>query len=139
MNGSKPYPPGPGNRPPLSDLQALRDGPHAFLLQIARNYGPIVRYPVGPLAVYLVTGPDGVRHVLQDNNKNYCKDTFQYNLLSTITGKGLLTSDGELWLRQRRLAQPAFHKQRIAGFVPLIVGASEKMLANWEAHAARRE
>ncbi len=132
-------PPGPGSRPPLSDLEALRDGPHAFLLQAARNYGPLVRYPVGPLAVYLVTGPDGVKHVLQDNHKNYCKDTFQYNLLSTITGKGLLTSDGDFWLRQRRLAQPAFHKQRIAGFAPMIVDAAEKMLARWDACSARGE
>jgi cytochrome P450 len=132
-------PPGPGRRPPLSDLQALRDGPHAFLLQVARSYGPIVRYPVGPLAVYLVTGPDGVKHVLQDNHKNYCKDTFQYNLLSTITGKGLLTSDGDLWLRQRRLAAPAFHKSRVSAFAPMIVDATEKMLGRWEDCASRGE
>ena len=136
MNDTKPHPPGPGRRPPIRDLQALRDGPHAFLLQVARNYGPIVRYPVGPLAVYLVTGPDGVKHVLQDNHKNYCKDTFQYNLLSTITGKGLLTSDGDFWLRQRRLAQPAFHKQRVASFAPIIVETAEKMLGRWDGHAA---
>jgi cytochrome P450 len=139
MNDKLPFPPGPGNRPPLSDLQALRDGPHAFLLQVARNYGPIVRYPVGPLAVYLVTGPEGVKHVLQDNHKNYCKDTFQYNLLSSITGKGLLTSDGELWLRQRRLAAPAFHKQRVAGFSPMIVEAAQRMLLRWEERAAGSE
>jgi len=129
-------PPGPGNRPPLDDLEALRDGPHAFFLRVARNYGPVVRYPVGPLAVYLVTGPDGVRHILQDNHKNYSKDTFQYNLLSTITGKGLLTSDGEHWLRQRRLAQSAFQRQRIAGFAPMIVDAAGAMLDRWSAHAA---
>lgn len=129
-------PPGPGNRPPLDDLEALRDGPHAFFLRVARNYGPVVRYPVGPLAVYLVTGPDGVKHILQDNHKNYSKDTFQYNLLSTITGKGLLTSDGEHWLRQRRLAQPAFQRQRIAGFAPMIVDAARAMLDRWSVHAA---
>ena len=134
-----PIPPGPGGRPPLSDLRALRDGPHAFLLQVARSYGPVVRYPVGPLAVYLVTGPEGVKQVLQDNHRNYCKDTFQYNLLSTITGKGLLTSDGDFWLRQRRLAQPAFHKQRVASFAPMIVEAAEKMLGRWDGHAVRGE
>src|SRR5512139_2560563 len=139
MNNTVPFPPGPGSRPPVSDLQALRDGPHAFLLLVARTYGPIVRYPVGPLAVYLVTGPDGVKHVLQDNHKNYCKDTFQYNLLSTITGNGLLTSDGDFWLRQRRLAQPAFHKQRVAGFAPIIIQAAEKMLVRWDAHARSGE
>ena len=51
--------------------------------------------------------------MLQDNHKNYSKDTFQYNLLSTITGEGLLTRDGDFWLRQRRLAAPAFHKTRV--------------------------
>ncbi len=131
--------PGPGNRPPIDNLKALRDGPHAFFLQVARNYGPVVRYPVGPLAVYLVTGPDGVKHILQDNHKNYCKDTFQYNLLSTITGRGLLTSDGDHWRRQRRLAQPAFQKGRIAGFAPMIVSATEGMLGRWDQHAVHGE
>ena len=132
-------PPGPGSRPPLDDLRTLRDGPHAFLLQIARQYGDIVRYPVGPLAVYLVVHPDGVKRVLQDNAKNYSKDTFQYNLLSSITGRGLLTSDGDFWLRQRRLAQPAFHKQRIAGFAGLMTSCAEAMLARWDGSAARGE
>ncbi len=133
------FPPGPGNRPPLDDLSALRDGPHAFLLQVARTYGPLVRYPVGPLAVYFICAPDGVKHVLQDNHRNYCKDTFQYNLLSTITGQGLLTSDGDFWLRQRRLAQPAFHRTRVAAFAPMMAAAAEGMLARWDEHAARGE
>ena len=132
-------PPGPGSRPSLDDLRTLRDGPHAFLLQIARLYGDVVRYPVGPLAVYLVVHPDGVKHVLQDNAKNYSKDTFQYNLLSSITGRGLLTSDGDFWLRQRRLAQPAFHRQRIAGFAGLMTGYAEAMLVRWDGYAARGE
>ena len=138
-NPNLPPPPGPGSRPSLDDLRTLRDGPHAFLLQIARQYGDIVRYPVGPLAVYLVVHPDGVKHVLQDNAKNYSKDTFQYNLLSSITGRGLLTSDGDFWLRQRRLAQPAFHRQRIAGFAGLMTAYAEAMLARWDGFAARGE
>lgn len=136
--------PGPGDRPPLDELAALRDGPHAFLLKIAQAYGPILRYPVGPpigprLAFYLVCDPAGVKHVLQDNHKNYSKDTFQYNLLSTITGKGLLTSDGDFWLRQRRLAQPAFHRTRIHGFVPTMLAITQKMLERWEKHATSGE
>ncbi len=136
--------PGPGDRPPLDQLSTLRDGPHAFLLRIAQAYGPILRYPVGPpigpgFAFYLVCDPDGVKHVLQDNHKNYSKDTFQYNLLSTITGQGLLTSDGDFWLRQRRLAQPAFHRARVAGFGPLMLDAAQAMLARWDAHAAAGE
>lgn len=132
-------PPGPQGRPPLDDLRALQRGPHEFVLQVARTYGTVVRYPVGPLAVYLVAHPEHVKHVLQDNHKNYSKDTFQYNLLGTITGDGLLTSDGDFWLRQRRLSQPAFHRQRIAGFGAMMVEATETMLLRWEGCAARGE
>jgi cytochrome P450 len=132
-------PPGPGSRPPLDDLRTLQVGPHAFMIRVAQQYGPILRYPIGPLAVYLVTDPDGVKHVLQDNHRNYDKDTFQYNMLSSITGRGLLTSDGEFWLRQRRLAQPAFHRQRINGFVGLMTDYAGRMLARWDEHAARGE
>jgi len=64
----------------------------------------MVRYPLGPLAVYLANHSDHARHVLQDNNRNYSKNTFQYNLLKSVTGEGLLTSDGDTWLRQRRLS-----------------------------------
>ena len=71
--------------------------------------------------------------------RNYSKDTFQYNLLSSITGRGLLTSDGDFWLRQRRLAQPAFHRQRIAGFAGLMTAYAEAMLVRWDGLAARGE
>ncbi len=128
-------PPGPSGRPPLEDLRALQIGPHAFLQRVAARYGDVLRYPLGPLAVYLISHPDGVRHVLQENARNYSKDTFQYNLLGTITGRGLLTSDGDLWLRQRRLVQPAFHRQRIAGFGTVMADAVEAMLARWQPYA----
>ncbi len=129
-------PPGPTGRPPLADLRALQIGPHAFLQRAAAQYGDVLRYPLGPLAAYLVSHPDGVRHVLQDNGRNYSKDTFQYNLLGTITGRGLLTSDGDFWLRQRRLAQPAFHRQRIVGFGAPMADVVEAMLARWQPYAA---
>lgn len=129
-------PPGPAGRPPIEDLRALQVGPHAFLQRAAARYGDVLRYPLGPLAVYLISHPDGVKQILQDNARNYSKDTFQYNLLGTITGRGLLTSDGDLWLRQRRLTQPAFHRPRIASFGPLMADATEKMLARWQRHAA---
>jgi cytochrome P450 len=108
-------PPGPRRIPPLDDLRTLQQSPLAALEKISRDYGAVVRYPLGPLAVYLANHPDHARHVLQDNSRNYSKDTFQYNLLKSVTGEGLLTSDGDTWLRQRRLSQPAFHPER---FIP---------------------
>jgi len=128
-------PPGPHGRPPIEDLRALQIGPHAFLQRAAAQYGDVLRYPLGPLPVYMVSHPHGVKQILQDNARNYSKDTFQYNLLGTITGNGLLTSDGDLWRRQRRLTQPAFHRQRIVGFGALMTDAAQTMLARWATYA----
>ncbi len=133
-----PLPPGPGARPNTDELRILQQGPHEFILAVPRQYGGIVRYPVGPLPVYLVTEPDYVRHVLVDNNKGYSKATFQYKLLSSITGQGLLTSDGDFWLKQRRLAQPAFHRQHVAGFTQIMTDALEAMLARWDGFTRTR-
>ena len=132
-------PPGPGRFIPPSDLQAIRHSPLHALTRIARRYGDVFQYPVGFWTIYVVIGPDGVRHVLQENNRNYTKQTFQYSLLGLVAGNGLLSSDGAFWLRQRRLAQPAFHRDRLARVGQLTVGATGAMLDRWEAIAARGE
>jgi cytochrome P450 len=124
---------------PMADLRELRRSPLGFMVLAARRYGDFVRYPLGSMAVYLAVHPDYVRHVLQDNSRNYSKDTFQYNLLRTVTGDGLLTSDGDMWRRQRRLEQPAFHRQRISAFSDLMVTACSEMLAGWEPKVRRGE
>jgi cytochrome P450 len=73
---------------------------------------------------------------LQDNARNYDKQTFEYDMLRPLLGQGLLTSDGALWLRQRRLMQPAFHRQRILQFGGLIASLADDLAQRWE--AARR-
>jgi len=96
----------------------------------------MVRYPLGPLAVYLANHSDHARHVLQDNNRNYSKNTFQYNLLKSVTGEGLLTSDGDTWLRQRRLSQPAFHRERIAALSGQMAATTGELLERWQVYAS---
>jgi cytochrome P450 len=78
-----------------------------------------------------VSHPDYIKHVLQDNHRNYGKNTFAYQTLQLTLGKGLVTSDGDFWLRQRRLAQPAFHRQRIEGFATMMTQATLDMLDRW--------
>jgi cytochrome P450 len=85
--------PGPARWPGLDELQVLRDGPHEFLLELSRRYGHAVRYPIGPFRFYQFTHPDAVQQVLVTDQTAYDKDTFQYRLLSEITGDGLLTMD----------------------------------------------
>jgi cytochrome P450 len=124
--------PGPAGRVLLDDLRLLQRDPLSMLRDNARRYGDIVHYSLGPWKVFLLNHPDAIQHVLQTNNRNYSKDTFQYNMLSSITGKGLLTSDGEFWLHQRRLIQPAFHRRQVLAFSTLMTDAAVRMLGRWD-------
>src|SRR5207244_1623753 len=83
--------------------------------------------------VYLLTHPEAVEHVLQKNHKNYRKPDFFNRTVGLLTGKGVLTSEGDFWLRQRRLMQPAFHRQHLARLVPLIVAAADAFVREREA------
>ncbi|RKH19369.1 cytochrome P450 [Corallococcus praedator] len=130
-------PTGPRGHLLMGVLPQVRRDILGFLSDIHREYGDVVRYRLGPLKSHLIAHPDGVRHVLQDHVKNYTKDHLSYRMGAWITGNGLLTSQGDFWLRQRRLAQPAFHRQRIAGMATQMIHSTEAMLQRWEASAAQ--
>ena len=93
--------------------------------------GDVVRFPVGPRSVYLLRRPEHAKYVLQDAFKYFTKQTKGYHSLRFILGNGLVTSEGEFWLRQRRIAQPAFHRQRIAQFGESMTSITEEMLDRW--------
>ena len=116
----------------FNDLRLLRKNPLAFLETSLQSGERIYHLPLRVLDVYILNQPAYIQHVLLDNHRNYSKDTFQYNLLASITGRGLLTSDGDFWLRQRRLVQPAFHRKKITAFSDIITGATQSMLGGWE-------
>ena len=82
---------------------------------------------------YIVSGPEGVRHVLLDNAANYVKTRIARRLLEPGLGQGLLTSEGEMWRRHRRIMAPAFDPRSVASYVPLMTGASEALLDEWDA------
>lgn len=123
------FPPGPRGTLLLGNLPAMRRGALALLQSAARDYGDVVRLPIGPPLLrryfHLVNHPDGIKHVLQFNHRNY-KKSRAYTKLGALVGKGLLTSEGELWVRQRRLAQPSFHKDRLAGLVGIMADGAER-------------
>jgi len=109
------------------------------MLAVHQQYGDVVRYRFALWHGYMVNHPDGVKRILQDNHRNYNKDTYTFQLMRPLVGNGLLTSEGDFWLRQRRLAQPAFHRQRIAAFGALMTDAALDMLGRWQAAAGRGE
>lgn len=114
--------------------QFQRD-PLGMMGRLFGEYGEAVKlHFFGPFYGYLFCHPVYYKHILQDNNSNYTKQpTPSFQVLGASLGSGLLTSDGDFWLRQRRLAQPAFHRKRIAEFVTTMVALTEKMLERWEA------
>jgi cytochrome P450 len=128
-----PLPPGPRSMPLIGVLPQVRRDTLGFLMNTFQRYGDVSRYNLGPLPSHLIAHPDGVRHVLQENVKNYTKDHISYAMMRRMIGNGLVTSQGSFWLRQRRLAQPAFHRQRIAAMGQLMTTATNEMLDSWEA------
>src|SRR5215207_4068807 len=108
-----------------------------FVLDVARTYGDVAQYRVAHTRVYQVNHPEGVGRLLHDNHRNYSKDVPTFGTLRMFLGNGLFTSDGEFWRRQRRLAQPAFHRRRVATFGDLMTGATREMLDRWQPRAER--
>jgi cytochrome P450 len=123
-------PPGPKGLPFVGNLwQVIRDPLH-FPFRMAREYGDVVRARVGNLVFYLLVHPDHIEYVLRNNYRNFIKDRGT-RLLTHFLGEGLLTSEGELWRRQRRLSQPAFQVDQIAKYSEVMVAYTGRMLHHW--------
>lgn len=86
---------------------------------------------LGNRVVYFVADPDGIETVLVTKSRDVIKN-FALRKSRSVLGNGLLTSEGDFWRRQRRLMQPAFHRQRIAGYGSRIVEMTEQMLVSWK-------
>jgi cytochrome P450 len=132
------FPAGPRGYPILGVLPHLRSNPLGTFLDAADRYGDVVHIKAGPYHGFLVSDPADIRHVLQDNARNYHKSPL-YDRLRDGLGNGLLTSEDSHWLRQRRLAQPAFHRQRLITMADAMVACTEQMLERWDGVAARGE
>src|SRR5262245_27429255 len=131
-------PPGPRGFPIVGVLPAMRRDPMAVFTNAAHRFGDVAYLKIGPRRGFLITNPADVRHVLQDNARNYHKSPLDSKLRTSI-GNGLLTSEDEFWLRQRRIAQPAFHRQRIAALAGVMADAARETAAEWQPIAARGE
>ncbi len=127
--------PGPRGSFLLGSLNDRRTRPLEFFRETADRYGPVVQYwmgpPVGGVRVFLVNRPEHVHHVLQGAHAHYRKG-MGYDELRVFMGNGLLTSEGDHWRKQRKLAQPAFHQKSLMQMTGTMAHATEQMLARWE-------
>ena len=104
----------------LTNLMRARADLAAFLLGLHRDQGDVARARLGNLRVHLVAHPDHVRDVLVTHQRTFMKGHVLQRA-KMLLGEGLLTSEGDFHLRQRRLVQPAFHRQRIAMYAQAMV------------------
>ena len=124
-----PEPPGPGGVP-FAHLASFRRDPLRFIDRVRRTYGDVARFRFGPRRIYLLSHPEHVREVLVANHRNFIKSG-ALQRARVVLGQGLLTSEGEHHLRQRRLAQPAFHRERISALGETMVAYAERAAGRW--------
>ena len=129
-------PPGPRGRYLVGNLLDYSRNPLGFLEGCARRYGDVVRLQFPGPPAYLISHPEYIYQVLLAENRNFVKDRETRRSVGFL-GNGLLISEGSFWRRQRRLAQPAFHRERITGYGEVMVGYTERMLEGWRSGEAR--
>lgn len=128
---------------PYGPLREFLRDPLGFQQQARERFGDVFRFRVWPLVTHFLYHPDHVRRVLHENQKNYLRG-WEYRLMRRLFGENLTVSEGPYWLRQRRMAQPAFHRQRLSEYAGVMVDAASKLVSQWRAQnektiEARRE
>lgn len=124
--------PGPKGHFLMGSIPEIKRDRVKFLLDLQRDYGDVVRIRLGPFEGVVLFHPDGIQHILQDNQSNYSKETRTYASLKALAGNGLICSNGDFWLRQRRLMQPAFHQHQINAMNEMMCRETNSMLERWE-------
>lgn len=130
-HAKKTLPPGPGVKDATSNLLAIRRDPLKFLTRLHEKYGDVVYFKIGPQESCLVANADLIKGVLVDNDWNFLKGR-GLQRAKKLLGNGLLTAEGNFHRRQRRLAQPAFHRQRIAAYAETMVNYTLDTRARWQ-------
>jgi cytochrome P450 len=119
----------------LTNLLGIRRNQLAFLQKMKREHGDIVRFRIGPQEIWLLSHPDHIREALVVSQRKFMKGR-GLQMAKKLLGEGLLTSEGEFHLRQRRLAQPAFHRQRIAAYATTMVDYTAQLRDRWKAYSS---
>ncbi len=128
---SLPLPPGPKGNFLLGTLLEAWADPLRMMTDGVREFGEIVGFRFAYMRYVVVADPEGIKHVLVGNHRNYTKSV-NYAGLKVILGNGLLTAEGEPWRKQRKLTQPAFHRERLSGFADTMAECTRDMLDRWD-------
>jgi cytochrome P450 len=130
-------------QPPEAQLQfdvGSTDDSLERMTELFARHGDIYRvYAPGRKShTYVIHHPDDVKRVLVSNHRNYTKGV-GLDRVKILLGKGIMTSEGEMWKRQRDMMQPFFHRRVITGFAQTIAAANDRFIARWDAQAQTGE
>lgn len=116
----------------LGCSRELHADPLGFYEGVWRTYGDFVKVRAfAGIDLYMLIRPEAVEHVLVRNHKNYRKPGFFNKPVGTLAGRGLVTSEGDLWKTQRKLMQPVFGRERIAALAATMADAVEGLGDEW--------
>lgn len=110
----------------IANLLRFVENPIPVVTETIEKYGDTYAFYLGGIRYGIISiDPEFNQHVLQKNNRNYGKTNLQLDILGKYVGKGLLTSDGDYWLKQRRLIQPGFHRSKLALLTEIMQGVCD--------------
>lgn len=121
--------------PLIGSLPQLIKNPFGYLKQARASYGDIYNLNLGISKMLLINNPRQMQHIMVDNAQNYRKGGAMWDAIRAMLGNGLVVSEGSFWMRQRRMMQPQFHRQRLAALNDLMVSAITEALDTWEKSA----
>jgi cytochrome P450 len=124
-------PPGPTGSPISGVYRPFRDSPADFLLGLSREYGDVAHFRVGFQQMYLLNQPDFIEEILVTSQANFVKSRMLQRA-KILLGEGLLTSEGEFHMRQRKLMQPMFYRERLVRYAAEMVASAQAAQARWQ-------
>jgi cytochrome P450 len=126
-----PLPPGPKGHPILGVMREFNRDSLGFIMR-CREYGDVVSARFLYVPAYFIYHPADIEEILSTNARNFRKSmSLRSNFFQRLVGNGLVTSEGDFWRRQRRLAQPAFHRQRISSYGEVMVDYATRTIDKW--------
>jgi cytochrome P450 len=139
LETARPVPRVPGGLPWVGHLPEMQRDFLGLIVRARDEVGDMAMIQAGPKKVICISDPAAAQYVLVDNPKNYSKQTRGYDNLRKMLGNGLVTSEGSFWLRQRRISQPAFHREKIGALAAVISRDADEAIASWDARIASGE
>jgi cytochrome P450 len=125
-------PPGPKGLPIVGNIMQFQRNPLRFFRETKKRYPRMATIYMGKDPLVLCFRPEHIRYILVEHPRNFVKPNRGGFNLKALLGDGLLTIDGDFHRQQRRLVQPAFHKQRVEGYADIMVQFTQEMLEEWK-------